>query len=199
MDGAEIDGQWYLDLVRLTDRTSWLRDVSGFFSTWGLPLVVLLVAVSWWWMRSRSAARMAGAVWSLVAALLGYGLNYLVKVLVREVRPCHRFPDVPTAAPCDPVTDYAFPSNHATAMAAAAVALFAVGVLPAVTASALTLLVGVSRVAQGIHYPHDILAGCVLGALVACLGLLARRQAAGWIERWRASGMRVLVASARTS
>jgi undecaprenyl-diphosphatase len=142
---------------------------------------------------------MAGALWALLAALIGYGLNDVIKELVREPRPCRRFPAAPTLAPCDLATDYAFPSNHATVMAAAAIALLAVGTLPAVLAFALTLLAGVSRVALGMHYPHDVLAGLLLGAAVGCVGLLARRPLTTWVERRRAGGWRLLATSAGRS
>jgi undecaprenyl-diphosphatase len=63
--------------------------------------------------------------------------------------------------------DPGFPSDHATASFAIAVALLlrfrAWGVVTLIAA----IVLSVGRVALGIHYPTDVLAGAVLGTLVA--------------------------------
>ena len=63
--------------------------------------------------------------------------------------------------------DAGFPSDHATAAFAIAVAIFlrrrAWGA-PVLVAAA---LLAVARVAIGVHYPADVLAGAVIGTLAA--------------------------------
>src|SRR4051794_35994710 len=63
--------------------------------------------------------------------------------------------------------DPGFPSDHATAAFAIGVtiALYRRGPGLAVLAAALVLAVG--RVALGVHYPSDVLAGAILGSAVA--------------------------------
>jgi undecaprenyl-diphosphatase len=41
------------------------------------------------------------------------------------------------------------------------------------------LLVGASRVALGVHYPHDVVDGLVLGPLVVLVAVLVLRRPAG--------------------
>jgi len=96
-----------------------------------------------------------------------------VKPVVERMRPCHTLASVRAPAGCG--SGQSFPSTHASDTAAAAVVLS--WGAPALTplAVVLTLLVGVSRVYLGVHYPSDVLAGWVLGAAVgAALILLSR-------------------------
>lgn len=93
-------------------------------------------------------------------------VNLAIKPLGHRRRPDR--PSRPTRAVPMP-NSRSFPSGHA----AAAVA-FASGVareLPAagVPLQALAALVGYSRVHTGVHYPGDVVAGALLGAMIADL------------------------------
>ena len=69
---------------------------------------------------------------------------------------------------------YAFPSSHASNIAAAAVALFFLRRRTLWAMAPLALLVGWSRIYTGNHYPGDVLAGyawgvlCAIGAVAGC-------------------------------
>jgi undecaprenyl-diphosphatase len=69
-----------------------------------------------------------------------------------------------------------FPSAHAadTAAAAAVVSWAAPPVAP--LAIALVVLVGISRVYLGVHYPSDVVAGWVLGAAIGALLIAIARM-----------------------
>jgi membrane-associated phospholipid phosphatase len=72
--------------------------------------------------------------------------------------------------------DNSFPSDHATLAALiAAVAAFAWPRWAALFI-ALGLLIGLSRVISGVHYPGDVLAGWFIGALSACAAWFAIRR-----------------------
>jgi undecaprenyl-diphosphatase len=68
-----------------------------------------------------------------------------------------------------PLTIYSFPSGHtATAFAAAVVLVYGspgIGMLALLAAT----LIGFGRVATGVHYPTDVLAGAALGSLVGVI------------------------------
>ncbi|MET8328420.1 phosphatase PAP2 family protein [Streptomyces sp. NPDC005181] len=71
--------------------------------------------------------------------------------------------------PCPPTGDWSFPSNHAATAGTAAVALAFVRPRVAWTTVPLALLMAFSRVFVGVHYPHDVVAGLLMGASVAAL------------------------------
>ncbi|WP_410586104.1 phosphatase PAP2 family protein [Amycolatopsis sp. lyj-23] len=193
MDGGVIDGGWYLDVAGFARSTPWLHGFFEVYTDAGLVLLAVLVAVVWWRARGEPAEVMAAVLWVPLGVLLAYGLSNLVKVLVREPRPCLRYPRVPTVAPCDFATDYSFPSNHVVFAVSAAVGLLLVAWRVGLLALALAVLVAFSRVYLGAHYPHDVLAGVLLGAAVACCGLLLRRPLTALVVRGRAGRMSRLV------
>ncbi|GAA5160795.1 MULTISPECIES: phosphatase PAP2 family protein [Amycolatopsis] len=193
MDGGVIDGGWYLDVAGFARSTPWLHGFFEVYTNAGLVLLAVLVAAMWWRARGRPAEAMAAALWVPLGVLLAYGLSNLVKVLVREPRPCLRYPGTPTVAPCDFATDYSFPSNHVVLAVSAAVGLLLVAWRVGLLAFVLAALVGFSRVYVGAHYPHDVLAGAVLGAAVAACGLVARRPLAALVRRGREGRLSPLV------
>ncbi|MEV6624867.1 phosphatase PAP2 family protein [Amycolatopsis sp. NPDC051106] len=183
--GGGIDDGWYLDIAGLARATPWLHGFFLVFTDLGLVLLACLSVVAWWRARGGDAGRMAAALCVPLSVTVGAGLSNLVKIAVREPRPCIRFPAVPTVAPCDFATDYGFPSNHVTLAMAAAVALLLADRRIGSGALAVAALIGFSRVYLGAHYVHDVLAGAVLGTLVALAGLLVNGPLTAVVGRAR--------------
>jgi len=65
--------------------------------------------------------------------------------------------------------DFSFPSDHATAAFAIAVALLLRHRRAGILALAMAAVLSLARVAVGTHYPSDVLAGAALGAAAALL------------------------------
>jgi membrane-associated phospholipid phosphatase len=116
------------------------------------------------WLASRGRVRLA--VFVVVAMVGGSLLNGLVKLAVHRARPV--LPD-----PVAHANGLSFPSGHAqSAMVAACVLLLiflpalhgAARVAAVVLAAAAVLAIGFSRVALGVHFASDVVAGYVLGA-----------------------------------
>ncbi|MGW2562926.1 phosphatase PAP2 family protein [Streptomyces sp. NPDC001514] len=106
--------------------------------------------------------------WLRATALVGgaHLASIGIKWVVRRPRPRlpAREPLVRTAG------RYSFPSSHATAAAAAAVAFGVLRPAGRRLVSPLAAAMCVSRLVVGVHYPTDVAAGALLGTLAARLG-----------------------------
>ncbi|MES4901377.1 MULTISPECIES: phosphatase PAP2 family protein [unclassified Streptomyces] len=134
----------------------------------GLLVVLggLLAWVGWEAVRRRSARGVAGVVLVGVGTGVAYAVSEALKLVVDEERPCRAVSGVEAVADCPAVGDWSFPSNHATLAAGLAVGLAVLRPRLAAVALPLGAAVAVARVAAGVHYPHDVLAGAALGAAV---------------------------------
>ncbi|MGW6008400.1 phosphatase PAP2 family protein [Streptomyces sp. NPDC055210] len=165
LDGSPVDGRAYLDVVGLARHApAWLNDTVSAWSTYGLALFVVLMTIGWWLARRADAAASVTALAVPLVVAVAFGVDTVLKLLVREDRPCRSL-RVTTLEACPAPGDWSFPSNHAAIAAAAAIALMFVsrrlGAVAAVAAAAMA----VSRVWVGAHYPHDVATGVVVGAL----------------------------------
>ncbi|MGD6740591.1 phosphatase PAP2 family protein [Streptomyces sp. BH106] len=165
---AFFDDSLYTGVAHVSDRTpDAVNSLIAFWSDWGLGLFAVLMLWGWW--RARSAGRPqlpALAVPLIVVA--AFVVNDIVKSVLHEARPCQVLPVSPLEA-CPGVGDWSFPSNHAAIAAAAAAALWCVDRTLGLIALPAALLMAFSRVWVGAHYPHDVLAGLLLGAIVGAV------------------------------
>ncbi len=106
----------------------------------------------------------------LAAGTIGLVVYKLLKSTTTRPRPYRVLRDI--RAGTAPLDTFSFPSGHTLhAVAFTAVAVFYFPVLTAVLVP-FTLLIALSRVVLGLHYPSDVLAGAAIGAGVAHAVLL---------------------------
>ena len=132
-----------------------LTYLGNFGAVWLLAGAVLAIA----WRQPIVFARVG------VAALTGELASSLIKDVTERPRPPLRFPD-PGPLVALPGSS-SFPSGHATVAFACATVLAATDRRLAIPAFALAVGIAWSRVYVGVHYPLDVLAGAVLGVLLA--------------------------------
>ena len=155
--------QW---INRLAGISSFVDAVLIGVSAYGIPLLVLAVACQWWMNMDRQGTRHA-LIGAGLSFLLGLAFNQIILLLVDRVRP---YAAGVTKLLTAPSLDPSFPSDHATAAFAIAVA-FACNGMPRRAAGfgVAALLIAFSRVYIGTHYASDVLGGALTGALAAVL------------------------------
>ncbi|GHE37892.1 hypothetical protein GCM10017673_45450 [Streptosporangium violaceochromogenes] len=138
-----------------------------------------LVALAALWAWGRGAPRLAA--WAVVTIAASGLLNLALKEIVNRARPV--LPDPVSWAP-----GTSFPSGHAMA-AATGTCVLVLMLLPSLrsggaraaawgVAAVITVFVAYTRVALGVHWLSDVVAGSALGVVVAA------GTTAGF-ERWR--------------
>jgi undecaprenyl-diphosphatase len=127
----------------------------------GTLLLVFVVAHG-----HRHAAWRRAAMAAVLSAGLALAIGKVISEIVDRARPfvadpggVHLF--------SHHAADPSFPSDHATAAFAIAVAIVLRKPAWGAFALAAAIILSVGRVAIGVHYPSDILAGAVLGAAAA--------------------------------
>jgi undecaprenyl-diphosphatase len=126
-----------------------------------IPLVLVSVFVFW---RSGKSGWVVVAGMVLLVLLSDWS-GALIKHAFAAERPCDALDGVRLLAPyCG---RNSFPSNHAMNMAAIAAFIgwrYRIMIAPL---AALAVLVGLSRIYVGVHYPGDVLFGWIWGAAIA--------------------------------
>jgi len=145
----------------------WLRDTMRIASRLGDGVFWYLLLAAMPLLFGAAAIRPALIMMATgLAGLLIY--RRLKSVLVRE-RPFIRYPGI--TLEMAPLDRYSFPSGHtlhAVCFTCQAVAHFPVLGWVLVPAA---VLIALSRVVLGLHYPTDVLAGAAIGASLAVCGL----------------------------
>jgi len=188
---SAFDRQVMLALRSSTDPAvpigpAWLpeaaRDVTSLGSIIVLVIITLAI-VGYLFLAGKSAV----AWLMLIAVVGGIALSDLLKFAFARARP-----DI--VAPLARVFTTSFPSGHATLSAITYLTIGAVLARsqPSSTislyvmslAAFLTVIIGVSRIYLGVHYPTDVLGGWCIGTAWAmgCWAIMARLQSVGEVE-----------------
>ena len=158
----QLDGQLLVAIQGL--HTTWLDPIVSVYTKLGdagLLWIALSLAMLLW-----KPTRRAGML-SLAAMVLGLIVtNLTIKPLLERPRPWLDWPIDPLVTEKDPNS---FPSGHTCAAFAAGLSWARTlpwrwGRIAAVIAA---VCMGLSRLYVGVHYPTDVLAGAVIGALCA--------------------------------
>lgn len=121
-------------------------------------------ALAWWLYKGRRRALQVLLVAAVAVAAADMLAYRVIKPWAARARPSHAGIGAVVRGPSGGT--YGFPSNHASNAAAAAAVLGAAYPGAAGLFWAAAAVVAYSRVYVGVHYPGDVLAGLLLGALI---------------------------------
>lgn len=149
-------------LCRAASHWARRRGIHQFFG------VISRLGDGWFWYGLMAVLAALGGTRGIVAALQMLGTGLVAWLLYRTLkrhtrrpRPFRAHPDVTARAAA--LDEYSFPSGHtlhAVSFTIVAVAWFPFLALPL---AVFTVLVAMSRVVLGLHYPTDVLAGVLIG------------------------------------
>jgi undecaprenyl-diphosphatase len=164
------------DTMRVAEKPGALRAVAVFFAHsgdswfWGAALMGLwFLGRSFW--KEWAVVQFAG-IFVLAALVMG------IKFLVRRRRPEGEWGGIYRNT--DP---HSFPSGHAAR--SFLIAVLASGLGPAWLAGILWVwapLVALARVAMGVHYVSDVVAGAAFGVVIALVGLPIYEPLLLWVS-----------------
>jgi undecaprenyl-diphosphatase len=170
---AAIDG-WDKAVVLFVQesvRQPWLTPVMEVVTNsrvWAVPLILIWL---WLFFRGGKTGRVVAVLFIPLLIFTDFVTSKGLKPLFDRPRPLGH-------------TGFAMPSVHATNSFAIATlfSFFAPKVWMRLVVFAFAVLVALSRVYLGVHYPTDILAGAIWGATAAGLFILAYFSAKPWLE-----------------
>jgi undecaprenyl-diphosphatase len=149
-------------------------------TTYGVPLMIVLVVAQWWLGQPRPQTRHA-CVAAGASFLLGLALAQIILLFVHRARPYDAGVSHLLIAP---TADWSFPSDHAIA----STSIIFAGALHGIRRwlgllITLAFLVCFSRIYVGMHYVTDILGGTGV-ALLAALSVKTMYRPGTKLDRW---------------
>lgn len=154
-----------------TKVTAWIKHFFGpsvrplflLITSLGDPLAVgtVVVGLGYVWLQANDSRYGIAAAAILITVLVGAGL----KTLVERARPENEYSAT--------LATFSFPSGHSNG-SAVTYGLLAILLMPLLTGGwqfvlfgllVLPILIGISRVYLGAHYPSDVVAGWLLGVI----------------------------------
>jgi len=154
------------------------------FLDWFMPLVTSLANSGIFWIllavillcfRKTRHIGVTMAIALILGLLVG---NLTLKPLTARIRPYDFDPSIVLLVL--PEHDFSFPSGHTMASFEGAFSVFLCHRKAGIAALILAALIAFSRLYLMVHYPTDVIAGAVLGSLLAC----AAYQITGRIAAW---------------
>jgi undecaprenyl-diphosphatase len=176
LDILEFDRTWSY-FLRIAEKPGVRRKLSMFFAHsgdswfWGLAMLLLWLVANTFWKQ--------WAVYELFWISMLVILVMALKFSIRRQRPAGEWGAIYRNT--DP---HSFPSGHAAR--AFLIAVLATFFGPAWLAILLWIwapIVSLARVAMGVHYVSDVIAGAILGVLVALVGYQISPAIFAWISQ----------------
>jgi len=180
---VNLDTQLFLFFNKSLANSVFDRVMPIVTNDWILRVVFLIIVVLLL-IFGKKQGRVAALLCVVAVAFSDQISSHLIKPLIERVRPCHVIPDVHLLVACS--QGLSFPSSHAANS-------FAIAILISLSYRrrvwlflTIAAIISYSRIAVGVHYPFDVLAGTFVGVLCATAVFAAYRYVASWFDKRRA-------------
>jgi undecaprenyl-diphosphatase len=161
-----VDWRVYHAVNRFVSHHAWLGSLFHAIETYGTILIGIAAFALWFAARPGGDRKWKVASASaLAAAAIGLLVNKVISSAWHRDRPYQTHHVARIWGPHK--SDASFPSDHASASFAIAVAVLLIDPVVGIAFCVLAVLIAVGRVVVGEHYPGDVLAGALIGTASA--------------------------------
>lgn len=158
-----MDAQTVISLHQWASSQAWPASLVVFIAQMGIFVLPVVCAVAWFWARADGHRLREAIIAGCVAAVLAFAIGLVLERTLHRPRPFLELDFAPLFPHAD---DSSFPSDHTLVGVAFVGPLLWRAPRFGSALVAWALVVGLARVAAGVHYPSDI-----LGSAVLALGL----------------------------
>jgi undecaprenyl-diphosphatase len=174
-----VDWRLFHGIYWLSLHHHWLGSFFDVVEKASIPFMLVVTVALWFVARPGDDRKWKLASGSaLGAAALALVVNQIIHAIHDRPRPyeSHSF-----SHPWSSSTDASFPSDHASASIAIAVAVLMFDRLVGSLFLAAATLIAVGRVFVGAHYPADVLASAIVGIAAAIVVVKLARPVVAWL------------------
>ena len=125
----------------------------SYIYVYALPIILII------WIVYRQSRKMFAFSILFLSSFFAWFLSQFIKIMTDIARPVVMNPIIIESGS-------SFPSQHGALTMALAVTVYSLDKKLGIFLFVMSILVGLSRVILGVHFPIDVLAGWVLGALI---------------------------------
>ncbi len=162
LDFVQIHDQRIISMINQKCKCRALDYIMNGLTRMGSVMVAILVPIAL--MLSDNDYLEATGCNLAIVLIISQIIVHSLKWLISRPRP-FTIPDIKISWH-PPVTGFSFPSGHSSAALAVALSLSHFMSALTIPLLLLAILVGFSRIYLGVHYPSDVLAGCILSLTV---------------------------------
>lgn len=176
MNLLALDQNLLLESQQILGRSEvldWLIKGAAVYLVYLFPLILVVL---WFWSENLKKTALR-AFWAGIFSWLG-----IVKAIAYFYsRPRPYLAHIGAKELIFHRPDYSFPSDHAAFVFAVSLTFYLFGYRKlGLVLFLVSLILVFSRVVVGVHYPIDVLAGALIGLMVAYLGYRLK----DWVEKW---------------
>lgn len=166
---------------QVAGQSAFLDNVIVFFADYLAYILVAVFLGLFLYKNISRSEKISLFVSAVIGIILGRGIIVeTIRYFYHHLRP---FVDFPQIHPLLSESSYSFPSGHATFFFTLSAVVYHYDKKTGIVFFVFSAIMGLARIAAGVHYPFDILGGAFIGALIGFGCSLAVRTYFGNAEK----------------
>ena len=162
----DIEGLFFFN--NLIKSSAFMHEICFYLAHWGVLIYIAFILVLWFKKTDKKKIIFNHQVIyiTLITLIAVFFLDQIFSFLIDRARPFVDYPQLHLLTLGYDTTS--FPSSHTLNLFAISLSVYLLGFRKyGIFLIILSILIGLARVAGGVHFPSDILGGILLGGLIA--------------------------------